>query len=324
MSRTCYSFLSQYVCVDYFGSQSANIVSQVGVGFSYAGKAPGSLDPYFGAFLNATEAPVDGRYPFINNTKIDTTDLAAAAAWEVIQAFYSALPQLDSPVTSKVFNLATESYGGHYGPAFFNYFQQQGKAIDNGTAQGVKLDFNSLTIINGIIDEYIQVPYYPEFAVNNTYGIKAYNQSVYDYTQYALKNPGIGCLDQISYCYYTNQSTLVGQAVCTEAGNQCRDNVESVYYAYGERGVYDIRHPYDDPTPPSYLIDFLNLASTQDALGVDTNYTSYSNTNIYYAFQQTGDFVYMNFIDDLENILNSGVRVSLIYGDADYIWFVPR
>lgn len=129
-------------------------------------------------------------------------------------------------------------------------------------------------------------------------------------------------MTQIEYCYYANQSTLVGQAVCTEAANQCRDNVESPYYAFGGRGVYDIRHPYDDPTPPDYMIDFLNLASTQEALGVDTNYTSFSNTNIYYAFQQTGDFVYPNFLDDLERILNSGVRVSLLYGDADWIWEV--
>lgn len=84
----------------------------VGVGFSYAGKAPGSLDPFFGAFLNETEAPVTGRFPYINNTKIDTTELAAVAAWEVIQALLGGLPQLAPNVTSREFNLATESYGG--------------------------------------------------------------------------------------------------------------------------------------------------------------------------------------------------------------------
>ena len=70
-------------------------------------------------------------------------------------------------------------------------------------------------------------------------------------------------------------------------------------------------------------MDFLNLASTQEAIGVDTNYTQDANDEVYYAFQETGDFVYPNFIDDLEMILNSSVRVSLIYGDADYIcnWF---
>lgn len=50
----------------------------------------------------------------------------------------------------------------------------------------------------------------------------------------------------------------------------------------------------------------------------DTNYSDV-NDEVYYAFQQTGDFGYPNFLEDLEQILNSSVRVSLIYGDADYI-----
>jgi carboxypeptidase C (cathepsin A) len=41
------------------------------------------------------------------------------------------------------------------------------------------------------------------------------------------------------------------------------------------------------------------------------------------AFQSTGDFVYEYFTQDLEMLLNEGVRVALYYGDADYIcnWF---
>lgn len=129
----------------------------LGVGFSYSGKEPGSLSNITGAFQSE---PVDGRYPTINASAIDTTDLAAVAAWEVIQAFYAELPQLDSNVSSTKFNLATESYGGHYGPAFFNYFYDQNQAIANGTAQGKPMDFDSLTIINGIIDELIQAVSY--------------------------------------------------------------------------------------------------------------------------------------------------------------------
>jgi hypothetical protein len=91
------------------------------------------------------------------------------------------------------------------------------------------------------------------------------------------------------------------------------------YYAYGGRGTYDIRHPHDDPTPPSYFINLLNNATTQDALGVNLNYTQFSNNEIYYAFQQTGDFVYDSFLKDLEEILSYGVRVTMYYGDADYI-----
>lgn len=59
-----------------------------------------------------------------------------------------------------------------------------------------------------------------------------------------------------------------------------------------------------------------------NALGVNINYTE-SNNAVYYAFQQTGDFVWPNFLEDLEEILALPVRVSLVYGDADYIcnWF---
>jgi carboxypeptidase D len=132
-----------------------------------------------------------------------------------------------------------------------------------------------------------------------------------------------GCLDQVSQCRATNRTTLSEKAICSEAESMCRDNVESPYYAYSGRGVYDIRHPYDDPTPPKYFIDFLNLPSTQAALGVNLNYTGDANDEIYFAFQQTGDFIYPNFLVDLEELLAAGVRVALFYGDADYIcnWF---
>lgn len=227
--------------------------------------------------------------------------------------------------TSKSPNIsqATDLVPGHYGPAFFNYFYRQNQLIANGTTTGKYFEFVNLGIINGIIDEYIQAPYYPLFANNNTYGIKALNDTVYDYMNFACYMAN-GCLDQITFCAAANVSTLSGQAVCTEAENICRDNVESPYYSYGNRGVYDIRHPYDDPTPPDHFVDFLNLASTQEALGVDTNYTQTANDEVYYAFQQTGDFVYLNFLSALEEILNtSSVRVTLVYGDADYIcnWF---
>ena len=293
----------------------------VGVGFSYAGKAAGTLDPLTGSFENASVAGVDGRYPTINDTKIDTTDLAAMAAWEVLQGFYSALPKLDSKVKSTTFNLFTESYGGHYGPAFFNYFYKQNALVANKTIKGKVLDFNSLGIINGIIDEYVQAPFYPVMANNNTYGIKAVNDTVYNYMNFACYMDN-GCLQQFQLCMETNRTTLSDYAICTEAEDMCRDNVESPYYFYGGRGVYDIRHPYQDPTPPTYFVDYLNLASVQQAIGVDTNYTD-ANDEVYYAFQETGDFVWPVFIEDLEMILNSSVRVSLIYGDADYIcnWF---
>lgn len=181
---------------------------------------------------------------------------------------------------------------------------------------------DTLGIINGIIDEQIQAPYYPEFAVNNTYGIKSINDTIYTFMKQAFYIPG-GCYDQIEYCKLFDRSTGDGQLACASATNLCRSLVEEPYYRFSGRGVYDIRHPYDDPTPPDYFEDFLNLASTQEALGVNINYTTTNAPSVNGGFASTGDFVYPNFLEDLEEILAYGVRVALIYGDADYIcnWF---
>lgn len=180
-------------------------------------------------------------------------------------------------------------------------------------------------------DLSLQAEWYPEFAVNNTYGIKAYNDTVYSYARFATFMLN-GCLDQIQYCIIGAKAPKGGYiphiglteaatsnpgiaTLCSEAADMCRDNVESPYYYYGDRGVYDIRHPYSDPTPPEYFAEYLNQASVQNAIGVSTNYTE-SNSDIYWAFQATGDFIYPNFLFDLEEILSYGVRVNLFYGDA--------
>lgn len=179
ISEDLTSHLNPYSWNEY--SNMIYLSQPYGVGYSYQESAPGTLNQITGDFEPASFGGVDGRYPVINQTLITTTDEAAVAAWEAIQALIPTLPQLDSQVTSKQFNLATESYGGHYGNSFFNYFQEQSDAIRNGSAQGTALDMNSLLIINGIIDEATQAPYYPIFANNNTYGIKALNDTTYNY-----------------------------------------------------------------------------------------------------------------------------------------------
>lgn len=326
---------------DYSWNEVSNLlfISQpVGTGFSYQELQNGSLNEVTGGFENATLAPPDGVYPVLDPLDvgtINTTDLAAIATWHTLQAFLSGLPQLDGKIGQhKSFNLWTESYGGHYGNSFFKYFSEQNKLIESKAIKGYPLQFNTLGIGNGIIDEYTQAPYYPEFAIHNTYGIKAYNDTVYNYAKFAAYMIN-GCLDQIDLCRYAaaNGDFAPDQpiaskeipsvySVCSEAQDMCRDNVEGPYYAYGGRGVYDIRHPIQDPTPPEYFVDYLNLPAVQKALGVNFNYTE-SNGDIYFQFQNTGDFVYPNFLQDLNYLLNEGVRVSLYYGDADYIcnWF---
>ena len=84
----------------------------IGVGFSYETEVVGSQNSTTGEFYNATQATPDGRYSFVDPYRTDTTYLAAAGAWEILQAFLENLPTLDNEVESKKFNLWTESYGG--------------------------------------------------------------------------------------------------------------------------------------------------------------------------------------------------------------------
>ncbi|KAK3624360.1 hypothetical protein LTR56_021078 [Elasticomyces elasticus] len=290
----------------------------IGVGFSYATTELGIYNETTGQTLNATAATANGRFSLTDPYRYDTTYLSAGGAWEILQGFLVNLPTLDSTVTNKTFNLWTESYGGHYGPAFFDYFSEQNAMILNGSIEGCPLRMDTLGIGNGIIDEQIQAPYYPEFTQHNSYGIQLVNESIYNFMKVAYYIEG-GCRDQIEYCAESDVSTEDGKATCAEATNFCRGFVEQPYYYYGGRGVYDIRHPYDDPTPPTYFMDYLNTAPVQNALGVNINYTADSSSLVGRGFSYTGDFVYGFFKEDLEMLLDSGVRVALYYGDADYI-----
>ena len=49
-------------------------------------------------------------------------------------------------IQSLRFIFATESYGGHYGPEFVTFFDQQNKLIDQGAVHGEKITVSALMI----------------------------------------------------------------------------------------------------------------------------------------------------------------------------------
>lgn len=124
------------------------------------------------------------------------------------------------------------------------------------------------------------------------------------------------CRDSIDYCIESDRSTVDGHSTCAQATAICRNLVEGPYYEVSGRNPYDIRAQADAEIPPGYWADFVNLASTQEALGVNINYTSTSSQAIWIGFSSTGDFVYPDILSDLEAILDDGVSIHLIYGDA--------
>ena len=85
---------------------------------------------------------------------------------------------------------------------------------------------------------------------------------------------------------------------------------------------YDIRQQTPSPDPPAAYQEYLNNASVQAAIGAVVNYTE-SSPFVQAGFISTGDTIRGGQIADLAYLLSLGIRVALIYGDADYLcnWF---
>ncbi|KAK8229265.1 carboxypeptidase C [Phyllosticta capitalensis] len=287
----------------------------LGVGFSYQKKKLGCYDKEAKKWRDCPHP--NGRRADIDPYAYDTTEKAAVTAWEVVQAFFAGLPQLSPsiPKDDVEFHMWGESYAGHYSTLFYRYFHEQNLAIANGTAKGTRLNLGTLGIMSGLIDAKIQSKWYYEFPVNNTYGIKAVNDTIYTFTKQAYEFPN-GCRDAIEACEQADRSDQHGR--CSSALSICRGLVRGGYESFSGRSVYDMRCQTPCPDRPPTLIPYLNRARIQRALGVDLNYTTAENSIVARGFGDSGDFAYPDFRAALEDVLGYGTRVVLVHGDADF------
>lgn len=206
---------------------------------------------------------------------VNQSDIAPYV-WQLIQAFYAQFPQYEN----RDFGLFTESYGGHYGPEFAHYFQDQNTGIDNGTVDGEKINLIALGINNGLYDESLQYPADISFAYNNTYKqLITAAQVVKLNTAFTSK-----CQPLLEKC--TGMSGT--NAACIEASSVCDLNIDEVIYASADFDPYDVRASSDDPNPPETYADYLAKAAVRKAIGASTTYTECSNpANV--KFSATGD-----------------------------------
>ncbi|PVI04010.1 alpha/beta-hydrolase [Periconia macrospinosa] len=267
-----------------------------------------------------------GTYPSQNpNTTTQGSENSARAMWHFAQTWFQEFPGY-KPNDNRI-SIATESYGGRYGPAFAAYFQEQNERILNGTwskkGQTHILHLDTLFLINACVDRLVQWPGYPMMAYNNTYGIKTYNESRYEKVMDALYN-STGCLAQIENCRNlslqydpTNQgfNTSVNR-VCQRAETFCSANIRDPYFD-SDVNYYDISVPGAASFPPPWYEGFLNQPHVQQEMGVAINWTQ-SNSAVSTSFRSIGDYVRPGWKEDLAYLLESGVKVSLVYGDRDY------
>jgi len=93
------------------------------------------------------DQPIGAGWSYGDET-VGTSEEAASDVWKFMQIF------LEDSRFQKYANsnlgIFTESYGGHYGPTFANYFLEQNAGISNGSINGVPLNLKFLGIGDGL------------------------------------------------------------------------------------------------------------------------------------------------------------------------------
>lgn len=136
----------------------------------------------------------------------NSTTHAATAIWHFAQTWFEEFPHY-KPNDEQI-SVFTESYGGHYGPAFVSFFMKQNELIKNGSISepgAHLLHINTLGIVNGLIDAEAQMTTWATFAWNNTYGVKAFTEAEYYHAMYELTRTG-GIQEMIRECQHLQKA----------------------------------------------------------------------------------------------------------------------
>lgn len=105
----------------------------------------------------------------------NTTTFAAHALWHFAQAWFFEFPHY-KPSDNRI-SLWAESYGGHYGPGIFRFFQEQNEKIADGSSPEKNAHYmhlDTLGIVNGLIDIVIGVEAWISFPYNNVSSCHTY------------------------------------------------------------------------------------------------------------------------------------------------------
>ncbi|KAJ4300808.1 hypothetical protein N0V90_002896 [Kalmusia sp. IMI 367209] len=314
----------------------------VGAGFSYTSLIKGTHDA-----LEGTITPLsayDGDVPTQNATfgqgtytdpspwsTTNTTISSAQALWHFAEHWLTQFPEYKS--SNKNVGIWGNSAGGQWAPATGAQFDRK---IKESSADSPLREWtvDNIGVTNGFIDFALAMPYYPEFAYNNTYG-NFLDHDLYVKAKESNAMNG-GCEDLVASCRAAGkQGDPLGRGknntvnkICQEATAACLPNLLILQEA-NNISSFDIAVKLVDNIPggdpcPYYLPvhTFLNQEWTQKALGVPLNFTYISNTVMDAMTLRgnsevgTGGSARADK-SDIEYLLQSDIKVALVYGDRD-------
>ncbi|KAJ9131642.1 Carboxypeptidase [Pleurostoma richardsiae] len=231
---------------------------------------------------------------------------ASEQVWVFFQTFLKAFPKY----SSRDFGLFTESYGGHYGPQFADYFLKQNDAIEEGSVSGQKINLVALGINNGWFDEGIQQGAYIDYAYGNPYRTLIHTELGYKAYMADYQNL---CLPAAEDC-----TGVTGNiTACIAADAICESTIDEPLSSSADFNAYDIRESSDSEYPPETYVEYLYNPIILAKIGAISPYKECGEVP-YAKFAATGDSA-RPFLDTLSDVVDRGVQVLIWAGDADWI-----
>ncbi|KAF8452620.1 Alpha/Beta hydrolase protein [Boletus edulis BED1] len=256
------------------------------------------------------DQPIGTGFSYGTDT-VNSTEAASPYVWKAFQILFES--KLFSKYASREFIFATESYGGHYGPAFVTYFEEQNALIAKGAIQGEPIVVSAMMINNGWYDPLIQNKAYYTFASNAPGYGQLQPDDVLKNISAALYGPN-GCVAQQQNCYAAGNSTDSGE-ICFQADDYCGNNV--YVPAIGHRDPYDLRQNSSWLFPPEYYTTYLTNPEVMSTIGAESAYQECS-LDANGLVVNTGDDA-RTWLPQLSELANSRLKILIWAGDADII-----
>ncbi|KAF9011694.1 Alpha/Beta hydrolase protein [Cyathus striatus] len=231
---------------------------------------------------------------------VNSSFSAATFVWQAFQVLFES-PRF-SKFQNREFIFATESYGGHYGPVFATYFDEQNAGIQAGTLKGKEIVVSAL-----MINRYVSFPFVPL----RWYDPLIQNRAFIDFATNALGYGPIqpdNVIEELKDFYFRPNGCRDKELACYAAGNSTETVVDG-------RDPNDLRQNSSALFPPEYYVDFLQDPTVMRKIGAQVTYEECPDAP---------DFLFFNTGDDARTLLpqlgalaDHKLKILIWAGDAD-------